>query len=182
MGQIADARARGAQAEAEETQSRRKLANAEAELKSLENKMKVFAQEAADSKRKLEVARAAVEGLTSRVERSGWDTEQDERLELGLKRAKANVTEGTEVGLLVLFLAKPKCSKCFRHGIASSNASVVSTLNMKSRRPTLTLEKSRALLPSSSASKRRTMTNLPRSKLLLGANFSMSSWRMNRSA
>lgn len=109
MGQIADARARGAQAEAEETQSRRKLANAEAELKSLENKMKVFAKEADDSKRKLEAARAAVEGLTSRVERSGWDVEQDERLELGLKRAKADVIEGTEVSFLVLLLVQVIC-------------------------------------------------------------------------
>lgn len=88
MGQLADARARIAQAAAEEQQSKVKLGMSEKELASLESKMKAFAKEAGDNRKKLENVKAAVEGLEGKIQSSGWSVEKDKDLDKQLREAR----------------------------------------------------------------------------------------------
>ncbi|KAF8147393.1 nuclear condensin complex protein [Crassisporium funariophilum] len=67
MGQLADARARIAQATAEEEQSKVKLGMGEKELVALEGRMKAFAKEAGDNLKKLENLRAAVQACQTKA-------------------------------------------------------------------------------------------------------------------
>ncbi|KAH9475267.1 Structural maintenance of chromosomes protein 2 [Psilocybe cubensis] len=88
MGQLADAKARIAQAASEEQQNKVKLSMNEKELANLEKKMQAFAKEAGDNMKKLENVQAAVEGLEGKIKNCGWGAEQDRELERQLREAR----------------------------------------------------------------------------------------------
>ncbi|KAF8966105.1 condensin complex subunit SMC2 [Flammula alnicola] len=88
MGQLAEARARIAQASAEEEQSKVKLGMSEKELVDLEGRMRAFAKEAGDNMKKLENLKAAVQALEGKVNNSGWSAEQDRDLDAQLRQAR----------------------------------------------------------------------------------------------
>lgn len=97
MGQLADARARLAQATAEEEQCRVKLVNAEKELKSLQARWKEVEREANDGKKNVTVMKAEVERFRQRVAQCGWDEQRDSAMEEALGQARSAVRQLTEV-------------------------------------------------------------------------------------
>jgi structural maintenance of chromosome 2 len=103
MGQLADARARIAQAAAEEEQSKVKLGMSEKELADLEGRMRALAKEAGDNLKKLENLKAAVEALEGKVAGSGWNAEKEKELDVQLRQAREEVKNLTEVRSLLLF-------------------------------------------------------------------------------
>ncbi|KDR72865.1 hypothetical protein GALMADRAFT_252175 [Galerina marginata CBS 339.88] len=96
MGQLADARARIAQAAAEEEQSKVKLGMSEKELVDLENRMKAFAKESRDNLKKLENLKAEVQGIENKVTSSGWSAEKDKELDRQLRDARELVKRLSE--------------------------------------------------------------------------------------
>ncbi|KII90449.1 hypothetical protein PLICRDRAFT_157597 [Plicaturopsis crispa FD-325 SS-3] len=96
MGQLADARARLAQATAEEEQSRVKLGMSEKELKPLESKWKAVEKEAGDGQKKVERMAAEVEALRAKVEKLGWSDEKEKEGEDAAKRIREEVRQLTE--------------------------------------------------------------------------------------
>ncbi|KAF8151802.1 condensin complex subunit SMC2 [Crassisporium funariophilum] len=96
MGQLADARARIAQATAEEEQSKVKLGMGEKELVALEGRMKAFAKEAGDNLKKLENLRAAVQACQTKAVNSGWSAEKDQELDMQLREAREQVKNLSE--------------------------------------------------------------------------------------
>ena len=97
MGQLADAKARLAQASTEEEQSRVKLAMNEKELKTLEARWKEVEREAGEGKRNLEVMRAEIEKFRRKVAETGWSTEKEQHGEQALRAARNEVRQLTEV-------------------------------------------------------------------------------------
>ncbi|KAF8512670.1 condensin complex subunit SMC2 [Hysterangium stoloniferum] len=96
LGQIADAKARLAQATAEEEQTRRKLALREKELTDLEVKWKKVEKEAGDGRKTLEAARKDLADVKKRVDATGWSAEKDTRLEEEIRQARAEVRSVAE--------------------------------------------------------------------------------------
>jgi structural maintenance of chromosome 2 len=99
LGQMADAKARLAQATAEEEQTRRKLALREKELADLEVKWKNVEKEAGDGRKTLEIARIDLANVKKKVDTTGWNADKDAHLEEELRHAKANVRSAAEVSL-----------------------------------------------------------------------------------
>ncbi len=99
MGQIADARARAAQAAAEEEQSRVRLGMAQRELKALESRWKEVEREAGDGRKKIERTKQTVETCRASLARCKWNEELENNLEAKLKEARDNVAELIHVGL-----------------------------------------------------------------------------------
>lgn len=97
MGQLADAKAKLAQASAEEEQSRVKLGMAEKELKALEKRWKEVEKEAGEGRRNLEAKSGEVDALKKKVEACGWSTEKETESEGDLQRARREVRQYTEV-------------------------------------------------------------------------------------
>lgn len=97
MGQLADARARLAQATAEEQQGRTKLASAEKDLKALQARWKDVEREAGEGKRNLAAMKTEVEKARRKLEQSGWNAEKEREGEANLRDAKNAVRDGTEV-------------------------------------------------------------------------------------
>ena len=97
MGQLADARARLAQATAEEQQSRTKLASAEKDLKTLQARWKDVEREAGEGKRNLAAMKTEVDKAKRKLEQSGWSAEREKEGETALREAKSAVREWTEV-------------------------------------------------------------------------------------
>ncbi|KAF8346307.1 condensin complex subunit SMC2 [Amanita rubescens] len=93
MGQIADARARAAQAAAEEEQSRVRLGMAQRELKALETRWKEVEREAGDGRKRIERTKQTVEGCRAALARCKWNEELENNLEAKLKEARDNVAE-----------------------------------------------------------------------------------------
>ncbi|OBZ73328.1 Structural maintenance of chromosomes protein 2 [Grifola frondosa] len=96
MGQLADAKARSAQASAEEEQSKVKLGMSEKELKILEARWKEVEREAGEGKRNLETMQAGIEDFKSKIKETGWSAEKDEEFEVALRNAKAQVRQLAE--------------------------------------------------------------------------------------
>ncbi|EPQ53318.1 condensin complex subunit SMC2 [Gloeophyllum trabeum ATCC 11539] len=96
MGQLADAKARLAQATAEEEQCKTKLGLSEKELKALQARWKEVEREAGDSKRNLEVMKTEVETLRDKVAQSGWSAEKEREGQEALQSAKDEVRRLTE--------------------------------------------------------------------------------------
>jgi structural maintenance of chromosome 2 len=111
MGQLADARARLAQAAAEEEQSKLKLASAEKELKALQARWKEVEREANDGKKNLEAMKAEVEKFRKRVDQCAWDEEQDRELETNLNAARSAARSASEVSCRFVdgFALVPHC-------------------------------------------------------------------------
>ena len=99
MGQIADARARTAQAQAEEEQCKVRLGMAQRELKALETKWKEVEREAGDGRKKIERTKQTVEACRAALAQCKWNEELEQNLEAKLKEARDNVAELTHVGL-----------------------------------------------------------------------------------
>ncbi|KIP05073.1 hypothetical protein PHLGIDRAFT_129125 [Phlebiopsis gigantea 11061_1 CR5-6] len=96
MGQLADARARLAQATAEEQQSRTKLTSAEKDLKTLQARWKDVEREAGEGKRNLTAMKTEVDKARRKLEQSGWNAEKERDGEAGLREAKSTVRDWTE--------------------------------------------------------------------------------------
>jgi len=97
MGQLADAKAKLAQATAEEEQSRVKLGMSEKELKALEGRWKEVEREAGDGKKNLESVKAETEKFRRKVEECGWSAEKERDGEIALRTAKGEFRQFTEV-------------------------------------------------------------------------------------
>ncbi|KAI0086823.1 condensin complex subunit SMC2 [Irpex rosettiformis] len=96
MGQLADARARVAQAAAEEEQSRVKLASAEKDLKGLQTRWKEVEREANEGKKTLASMEGEVEKFRQRVRQCAWSEEQDRAMEESLREARNGVRSASE--------------------------------------------------------------------------------------
>ena len=97
MGQLADAKARLAQATAEEEQSKVKLGMSEKELKTLESRWKEVEREAGDGKKNLEAMKAEVDKFRRRVDECGWSADKEREGETALRTAKDQARQFTEV-------------------------------------------------------------------------------------
>lgn len=97
MGQLADAKVRLAQAAAEEEQCKKKLAEAEKELKTLQSRWKDVEREANDGRKTLAHMKAEVDKCRERLRQSGWDADQDMAADVRLREAKDAVRRLTEV-------------------------------------------------------------------------------------
>ena len=97
MGQLADAKARLAQATAEEEQSRVMLGMSQKDLKALEKRWKEVEKEAGDGKRNLEAKKKEVDQLRKKAESSGWSKEKETQIEMNLRFARSEVRQVTEV-------------------------------------------------------------------------------------
>lgn len=91
MGQLAEAKARVAQGEAEEEQSRVKLGMSEKDSRTLEARWKEVESQAREGEKDLERKRAAVEECKRKMERCGWNQEMETAGEEKLRAAKAEV-------------------------------------------------------------------------------------------
>jgi len=77
MGQIADARARLAEAAAEEEQARVKFDMSRRELGELEKWWKAVEREASQGERDVKKMQAEVEGLRKKADGTGWSPEKE---------------------------------------------------------------------------------------------------------
>ena len=107
MGQLADARARIAQAAAAEEQNRVKLGMGEKELGELEGRMRTLAKEAGDNVKKLEHLKGVVAKIESALAGTGWNAEKEKQLEMQLRQARDEVKQLTEVSH---FFVVPVCT------------------------------------------------------------------------
>ncbi|KAG6829207.1 hypothetical protein H0H92_005336 [Tricholoma furcatifolium] len=96
MGQLAAAKGRIAQGQAEEEQSKVKLGMSEKELKALEARWKEVERDARDGQKTLQAKRAAVEDCRKKLEKCNWNGEKERSGEESLKNAKAKVRGLTE--------------------------------------------------------------------------------------
>lgn len=97
MGQLAAAKGRIAQGQAEEEQAKVKLGMSEKELKALDARWKEVERDASDGKKNLEAKKAAVEECRKRLAKCGWDEEKERAGEERLGIAKAAVRNLMEV-------------------------------------------------------------------------------------
>lgn len=97
MGQIADARARLAQAAAEEEQLRVRVDMSRQELADLEKRWKAVEREAGQGERDIKRMRTEVEILHKKVDATGWSTEKEGASEEALRRAKEDGIRYTHV-------------------------------------------------------------------------------------
>ena len=97
MGQLADAKSRLSQANSEEEQIRKKLTMAQKEVKQLEDRWKAVEREAGEGKKNLETTQRNVEAMRAKYEKCGWNAEKEQQFEAGLKRAREEVRDLTEV-------------------------------------------------------------------------------------
>ena len=102
MGQLADARARHGQAQAEEEQCRTKLAMAEKDKKTLEGRWKAVEREANDGRKNLENMKAEVEKLQKKVAEFGWSEEKEKQVDVDWRAAKEDLRQAAEVRVTVI--------------------------------------------------------------------------------
>ncbi|PBK71761.1 condensin complex subunit SMC2 [Armillaria solidipes] len=93
LGQIAEARARGAQARAEEEQSKITLSMQEKDLKDRQNRWKEVERDAGEGKRKIQALKAELERCRQQSERCGWNREMEETFENRLRVLKALIRQ-----------------------------------------------------------------------------------------
>ena len=97
MGQIADARARLAQAAAEEEQIRVKLDMSRRELGELEKRWKAVEREASQGERDIKKMQVEVETLRKKADSTGWDEEKERGSVEALRNAKDDANRCTQV-------------------------------------------------------------------------------------
>lgn len=97
MGQLADAKAKLAQASTEEEQNRVKLGMSQKDLKSLEKRWKEVEKEAGEGRRNLEAKNNEVDALKKAVAACGWSTDKESESDIDIRRAKTEVRQYTEV-------------------------------------------------------------------------------------
>ena len=96
MGQIADAKARLAQAAAKEEQNRLKLSMNEKELKMLEAKWKDVEKDANQGQQNLARTKGEHDRLKRQLAECGWSAEQQQQCDIELRTARGEVNERTE--------------------------------------------------------------------------------------
>ncbi|KAE9405242.1 condensin complex subunit SMC2 [Gymnopus androsaceus JB14] len=96
MGQIADARARIAQGNAEEQQARMNLEMSNKELTGLEAQFKKVEKDAGDGKKRLETTRKALADAQKRLAACGWTTEDEQEGETRATQLRAQVRNLSE--------------------------------------------------------------------------------------
>lgn len=97
MGQIADARARLAQAAAEEEQIRVKLEMSRRELGELEKRWKAVEREAGQGERDIKKMQVEVETLRKKADTTGWNEEKEHASVDALRNAKNDANRCTQV-------------------------------------------------------------------------------------
>jgi structural maintenance of chromosome 2 len=100
MGQLASAKQRVAQGEAEEEQARVKLSMSEKEMKALKGKWSEVEREAKEGERKVKEVKKAVGSLRERLGKCGWDEEMDKKQEEGMRTARSEIRELNDVSAL----------------------------------------------------------------------------------
>lgn len=100
MGQIADARARLAQAAAEEEQIRVKLDMSRRELGELEKRWKAVEREAGQGERDIKKMQVEVETLRKKADSTGWNEEKERVSVEALRNAKDDANRCTQVRAL----------------------------------------------------------------------------------
>ncbi|KAN0078383.1 RecF/RecN/SMC [Tylopilus felleus] len=96
MGQIADAKARQAQAAAKEEQNRLKLSMSEKELKVLEAKWKDVEKDAHQGQQNLVRMKGELDKLKRQLADCGWSAEQQQQCDIELRTARGEVRQRTE--------------------------------------------------------------------------------------
>ncbi|KAG6836670.1 hypothetical protein H0H93_005088 [Arthromyces matolae] len=91
MGQLATARARIAQGQAERKQCTVKLEMNEKELKTLQARWKEVERDARDGQKNLAVKKSAVDECRKKLEKCGWDEQKEKAGEEKMREAKAVV-------------------------------------------------------------------------------------------
>lgn len=114
MGQLADAKAKLAQATAEEEQSRVKLGMGEKELKVLEGRWKEVEREAGDGKKNFEKVKAETEKFKRKVEESGWSAEKERGGVDALRAAKGEERRLTEVSIFMHVIVLLRLLRCLQ--------------------------------------------------------------------
>jgi structural maintenance of chromosome 2 len=104
MGQIADARARLAQAAAEEEQIRVKLDMGRRELGELEKRWKAVEREASQGECDIKKMQVEVETLRKKADSTGWNEEKERGSVEALRNAKDNANRRTQVRALSCLL------------------------------------------------------------------------------
>ena len=97
MGQLADARARYTQAQAEEEQCRTELAMAEKDKKTLEGRWKAVEREANDGRKNLKNMKAEVEKLQKKVAECRRGKEREKQANVDWRTAKEDLRQVAEV-------------------------------------------------------------------------------------
>ncbi|KAG6373679.1 hypothetical protein JVT61DRAFT_6350 [Boletus reticuloceps] len=106
MGQIAEAKARLAQAAAKEEQNHLKLSMNEKELKALEAKWKEVEKDAHQGQQNLVRMKGELDRLKRQLSECGWSTEQQQQCEVELRTARGVVNERMEAGTILILLDK----------------------------------------------------------------------------
>jgi hypothetical protein len=178
MGQIADARARLAQAAAEEEQVRVRLEMSGRELGELEKRWKAVEREAGQGERDVKRMQADVEGLRKMADESGWNAEKEQASEEAMRSAKDEALRCTQVRVAVslqnLLDMNQFFSFFFRNAMGSVQGYPSSILIIHLRRGS-TCAKSRVSWRPSSSSNLKIMGRARRLKLLRVASCTMSS-------
>lgn len=102
MGQLADARARLAQASAEEDQSRLRIKATEKELLMLEDSWRRVEREANEGKKSLDSLKREVEKFKQKVQQCKWDGQRNQGMEDALRQARNDVRTLTDVRDIIL--------------------------------------------------------------------------------
>ncbi|KAK7466259.1 Structural maintenance of chromosomes protein 2 [Stygiomarasmius scandens] len=93
MGQIADAKARQAQASSEEEQCRVERGMGEKELKELENRFKKMEKESDQGQRRVDELKAVVADCSRKLEACGWNEDKEREGEARINALKQEVQE-----------------------------------------------------------------------------------------
>lgn len=104
MGQIADAKARQAQAAAKEEQNRLKLSMSEKELKVLEAKWKDVEKDAHQGQQNLVRMKGELDKLKRQLADCGWSAEQQQQCDIELRTARGEVRQRTEARAAFIIL------------------------------------------------------------------------------
>lgn len=105
MGQIADARARLAQAVAEQERIRVKLEMNRRELGKLEKRWKTAEREAGQGERDIKRMHVEIESLWKKTDSTGWNKEKEHTSVEALRKAKDDAMRCTQVRTLSFSLA-----------------------------------------------------------------------------
>ena len=97
MGQLADAKARLAQAGTEEEQSKQKLAMSQKELKTLEGRWKEVEREAGEGQKRLKAMQAEIDSFRKKVAECGWTEEKEREGDAAIRAVRAEIERLTGV-------------------------------------------------------------------------------------
>jgi structural maintenance of chromosome 2 len=100
LGQLADAKARAANAATEEEQARMRMTMVEKELKEKEAKWKAVEKEAGDGEKSLAKARKDVQILEAKLASTSWDSEKEQEAVAQIREAREQVRNLTEASSL----------------------------------------------------------------------------------